>query len=421
LQDPGERPLKHAFFRPEAATATEHTAASMPAAPLSWRVVGAFIAAATAVLLAFIATAGYARKETASGALVSTAGLVRVAARREGFVTELKVREGEQVLAGQALFTIESEQGLSNGRTLGEAQLASLDDQVRLIRDQIAAEPARVANDIMRSTATIQSVLAQHEAVAAQRQLQSERVKAAQERRQALMELYQKGSATKVSLQDQESLLLVNRQSIADLDRRMAGIDKDLEQAQLQRDQLPVQQNERLSQLRLSLADRERERAEIAARGSQVVRAPLAGRVTALQATLGQSVDQSRPLLTLIPDGADLQAEIFVPSRAIGFVRPGQRVRLMIEAFPYQRFGTREGTTALVSEAVLAPNEVYGKVALKEPAYRVTVRLDEQTIQAFGRAVPLQPDMAVQADIILEERSLLAWLLEPLMSVRGRM
>lgn len=152
-----------------------------------------------------------------------------------------------------------------------------------------------------------------------------------------------------------------------------------------------------------------------------MIRAPLAGRVTALQASPGQTVDQARPILTLIPDGAELQAEIFVPSRAIGFIQPGQRVRLMIEAFPYQRFGTREGTTVTVSQSILAPNEVLGKVVLKEPAYRVTVRLDEQTIRAFGRSVPLQPDMNVQADIILEERSLLAWLLEPAMSIRGRM
>jgi membrane fusion protein len=96
-------------------------------------------------------------------------------------------------------------------------------------------------------------------------------------------------------------------------------------------------------------------------------------------------------------------------------------VRLMIDAFPYQRFGAYGGTVDVVSQAVLAPNEVFGHVPVKEPSYRVTVRLDRQTIDAFGRQVPLQPDMTVQADIVLEERSLVAWLLEPILSVRGRM
>jgi len=110
-----------------------------------------------------------------------------------------------------------------------------------------------------------------------------------------------------------------------------------------------------------------------------------------------------------------------VPSRAIGFIVPGQRVRLMVDAFPYQRFGTLGGSVSTVSRAVLSPNEVLGKVALTEPAYRITVRLDRQDIDAFGRSVPLQPDMTLKADIVLEGRSLAAWLFEPLISVRGRM
>jgi membrane fusion protein len=154
---------------------------------------------------------------------------------------------------------------------------------------------------------------------------------------------------------------------------------------------------------------------------AQVMTAPIAGRVTSLQAAPGQIVDPNKPLLALLPDGASLFAELFVPSRAIGFVEPGQRVRLMVDAFPYQRFGTLGGSVATVSQAVLSPNDVLGKVALTEAAYRVTVRLDRQDIDAFGRAAPLQPDMTLKADIVLEGRSLVAWLFEPLISVRGRM
>ena len=393
----------------------------MPAAPLSWRIVGAFLTVSIGLAAAFVASAGYARKETASGALISTAGLVRVSARRDGVITDLKVREGDRVAPSQALFTIDSQQGLEGGGTVSAMLMASLDGQIRLIKDQIASDPARVANESVRLDATIQSVRAQRQAVLAQRELQAQQVQAATERRQALADLYQRGNGTKVALLEQESTLLVSRQNMADLDRQIATIDKDLEQAQLQREQLPAVQSERISQLSLSLADRERERTEIAARGSQVVRAPIAGRITALQVSPGQIVDASRPLLTIVPEGAQLKAELLVPSRAIGFVQPGQRVRLMIEAFPYQRFGTLEGIVETVSQAVLSPSEIVGIAPPKEPTYRVGVRLRQQAIQAYGRPVSLQPDMALQADIVLEERSLLAWLLEPILSLRGRM
>ncbi|QFU16268.1 HlyD family secretion protein [Microvirga thermotolerans] len=393
----------------------------MPAAPLSWRLLGGFLLAATGMLVAFIATAGYARKETATGILVSQAGVVRVSAQRGGVLTDLDVREGDHVVAGQILFTVAAQQGLEGGRTLGATLLTHLDAQIALIKEQIASDPARVANEAVRLDASIQSIRAQLEAVAVQRAIQAQRIVAAEERRQTLAELYQRRNGTKVALQEQEGVLLSARQTLAELDRQQAAIARDLEQAQLQREQLPVQAGERLSQLRLSLAERERERAEIEARGAQVVRAPVAGRVTALQVAPGQIVDSDRPLLTLVPEGTELRAELFVPSRAIGFVQPGQPVRLMLDAFPYQQFGSQEGVVETVSQVVLAPNEVFGKVALREPSYRVTARLRQQRIQAFGRQVPLQPDMSVQADIVLAERSLLAWLLEPLFSIRGRM
>jgi membrane fusion protein len=415
--------VSHPFFRPQAlkAAAGEASAVSIPVAPLSWHLLGGFLVAATLALVVFAASASYARKETAVGFLGAADGIVRVSAGRAGVVNGLEVKEGDHVEAGQALFTIGLQSGLEGGGSLYTNLIQSLDAQALLLREQIDADPARFANEIVRLDASIRSVRAQRDAIAAQRNLQAERVNAAGERRRTLQELFQNGNGTKVALQDQESTLLASRQSLAELDGQLAAIERELEQAQLQRDQLPVQQRERLSQLRLSLADRERQRIEIEAQRAQVVRAPVSGRVTALQVSAGQIVDPNRPLLTLVPEGNELRAELFVPSRAIGFVQAGQRVRLMIDAFPYQRFGAYGGTVDVVSQAVLAPNEVFGHVPVKEPSYRVTVRLDRQTIDAFGRQVPLQPDMTVQADIVLEERSLVAWLLEPILSVRGRM
>ncbi len=111
-----------------------------------------------------------------------------------------------------------------------------------------------------------------------------------------------------------------------------------------------------------------------------------------------------------------------MPARAIGFVAPGQSVRLLYDAFPYQRFGTYRGTVESVATTMLAATELPEPVLLlKEPAYRVKVALDRQTVDAFGREVALQPDMTLRADIILERRSLVEWLLEPLLSARRRM
>ena len=411
------------LFRPQAVTAAsgEHSSVSLPVAPMSWQVLGGFILACVALVVVFLGTAEYARKETAGGALVAAGGAVRVGALRGGVVTELRVKEGDRVVSGQPLFTVASRQGLEAGGTLDAAVLASLDTQIQVLKEQIAADPERVANEVRRLDAAIVSVAAERDALGAQRRLMAERVQVTEDRRGTVARLTQQGHSTRTALQEQDEALLARRQALAEIDRDLAAADKELGQTQLQREQLPVQQAERLAQLRLGLADRERQKAEAQGQRAQVLTAPIAGHVTALQAAPGQIVDPAKPLLTLLPDGASLLAELFVPSRAIGFVEPGQRVRLMVDAFPYQRFGTIGGSVETVSQAVLSPNEVIGRTTLTEPAYRVTVRLDRQAIDAFGRRVALQPDMTLKADIVLEGRSLLAWLFEPLISVRGRM
>ena len=109
-----------------------------------------------------------------------------------------------------------------------------------------------------------------------------------------------------------------------------------------------------------------------------------------------------------------------MPTSAAGFVAPGQRVRLMYEAFPYQRFGTYWGTVETVSRAVLGPDDVRGPVRPREPSYRLTARLDRASVDAFGREVALQPEMGVRADIVLERRSLAAWVTEPLLAAWSR-
>jgi membrane fusion protein len=148
--------------------------------------------------------------------------------------------------------------------------------------------------------------------------------------------------------------------------------------------------------------------------------APVEGRTAALQVTPGLRVDPSKPRLPPVPVDPALRAELILPSRAIAFVEPGQRVRLMVDAFPYRRFGTLGGTVETVSKAVLSPEAVIGNVALTGAASRVTIRLDRRDIDAFERFAPLEPAMTLRAHIVLESRSLMAWLLEPLIGIRGR-
>jgi membrane fusion protein len=113
-----------------------------------------------------------------------------------------------------------------------------------------------------------------------------------------------------------------------------------------------------------------------------------------------------------------LQAELLVPTRAIGFVQPGQEVKILYDAFPYQHFGTYGGRVIKVAQTILTSSDISAPVELREPVYKVIVALDQVDIDVHSRRIPLQADMRLSAQIILNHRSLIKWFLDPLASVR---
>jgi membrane fusion protein len=128
--------------------------------------------------------------------------------------------------------------------------------------------------------------------------------------------------------------------------------------------------------------------------------------------------DPQRLQLEIIPEGSELRAELYVPARAIGFVEVGQTVRLLYDAFPYQHFGSYSGRVMEISQTILTSADSGGPIRLTEPAYKVIAAVDKSYIDAFDKKVPLQPDMSLRADIILERRTLISWLTNPIRSIR---
>ena len=167
---------------------------------------------------------------------------------------------------------------------------------------------------------------------------------------------------------------------------------------------------------RLSQIDNQVSRVEATA--GHIVRAPMSGKLTALLARQGERADPSKPLATILPEDGQLIAELYLPSRAIAFVEIGQKVKLQYDAFPYQKFGVAKGEVVSVAETALLPQEIGVMAQNPEPLYRVHTKLDRPTVNAYGKDVPLQSGMELTANIVLENRTLIEWVLEPLQSSR---
>jgi membrane fusion protein len=145
-----------------------------------------------------------------------------------------------------------------------------------------------------------------------------------------------------------------------------------------------------------------------------------AGQVTWLQAKPGATVTAGRTLGVMMPEGSQLFAELWVPSSAIAFVDVGTEVRLMYDAFPYQKFGVGHARIVKIARSPTSPEELPADLQAVESQYRLLAALDDQQMQAYGKALALAPGMRLKADLVLEKRSLLDWLLEPLLAAKRR-
>jgi membrane fusion protein len=296
--------------------------------------------------------------------------------------------------------------------------LDTLVNQKELLAKNITGEEERATSERERLTALVRGLQSEIAQIKGQITIQAERLRATESDLAAADQLRAKGILAEADFRHRRVQMLEQKQAVAALNQQIVSRKNQLTENEFSLRELPTIMAQKVQALRNDLATTEQRIAETNGRRAYVLRAPTTGRISTLQAIAGQSVDPQRLQLEIIPEHAVLQAELFVPARAIGFVQPGQAVRILYDAFPYQHFGSYRGQVVKVSQTILTGSDARGPIALKEPAYRVTAALDRPDIDAAGKKVALEPDMLLRADIILEKRSLMSWLTSPVTGVR---
>jgi membrane fusion protein len=384
------------------------------ALPVSYLMMTGFLTFVVAAVLVFLSLGTYARHEHVGGFLVSTVGIATIMPPRPGVITAVHVSEGQLVRRGDPLLTVSAEQTTDGGEGASQSKLQSLGDERARLTDQIAAQRRRAELTDARLRDAIADLAMELAAMQKARDTQASRVEIARQEMMAIMEPVAKGFVSELEYRQRRDNYFAQQQSQQTLAGQVAAKQSELEQRRHDLQQLPTDTAAEIARLRASIADIDVKMIDIDAHRAYVLTAPVPGRVSALQAWVGRTAEPNIPQLSIVPEGASLQAELLVPARAIGFVAPGQPVRIGYDTFPYQQFGLATGAVRTVSYTLLKPDEVVGPVLVKEPSYRVGVILQRQSIKAYGKETALQPDMQLSADILFDSRSLLAWLLDPL-------
>lgn len=386
------------------------------ATPLAWQAIGFLLLVALVISIVFLAMASYARVETVSGAVTLDKGLATIIPSRSGVVAALKVSEGQRVRAGELLARIRSEEDMIDGNTAPTRIRRALDEADSRLEAQGKSLLAAAHAQQERLREQISGLLAEQVSVARQISGQRRLVDLATADYESVQRLAANGFISRRDMETRQATLLSRQQQLAQLEQ--LGASKAAAIAEARR-----AMTEASATAQAQVAGAQSQRAVLAQQLAQAelargyaITSPVDGVVTALIAHLGQPVNSQQQLMIVVPEHAKPRIELYVPTAAAGFLSPGQEVRLAIDAFPYQRFGTVSAQVSNVSGTTIVRQESKGPI----PVYLVTATLDQPWIKAFSRRQLLSPGMTLTARIVTEKRSLLEWLFEPIFAVRNR-
>lgn len=370
--------------------------------------------------LIFLFNASYSRKTVVFGVLQPDYGVIRVQASLPGTVKQVLVQEGELVSEGQPLLKLSMQHFSSDSSELN----ASLQQEVVSILENLQQQKEQEAEkyNIRQTEVTnrISNGQKQLDQVKQQQVILAQRLELNQHLVEQLSKLSGTGYISSLDLTRQRDSLLSLQQQAQILAGQQLALEEQLHQQKSLFQQLPLDQKAIQTQLDNQLSELRNQLTRLIHEQSSTLTAPRAGTISGILPKAGHFMSEGSTALSLIPTGAELEAVMYVPTRAIAFIEHGQKVHLRFHAFPYERYGVHQGYVQEVSNTVFLPEEVTD-MTFQEPSYRIRIKLASQEIHAYNRKLPLKAGMKLDADIITEQRSLIKWLFDPVYSIKGQL
>lgn len=385
---------------------------------LTWFAVLVAVAVATYLVLG-----EYTRKARVTGYLVPDRGVIRLVAPQPATVVESHAADGRSVRRGDVLFVLDIGQSTLSGDTQAAVQ-SSLALRERSLRGAAQQRTQLEQSQLDALDRQIDAMRRELDSMATETDLQGQRLALAEQAQAQFESLRNQNFVSAAQVRAKAEEVLNVKAQLQSLERQRAAHLREIAGLQAQRRDLPLRAQAAQGEIDRDLAALAQQAAESEGRQRVVVRAPEDGVLSGVLAEPGQAVTPAVALASLLPAGAKLQAQLFAPSSAVGFVRADQTVELRYQAFPYQKFGHQAGEVVQVSRSPLQASELAAlslpASATGEPLYRITVRLDRQSVAAYGQAQPLAPGMQLEADVLLDRRRLIEWLFEPVLGIAGR-
>lgn len=394
---------------------------------LTSKILAGLFAALVLSVLAGLWLGRFSKFETVRGYVATSGGFSRLDAPQAGVIREIFVKQGDTVTVGQPVYALRLREATSGGETTVAAEMRNL-EQTRL---RHVAEVARLEafltqaeiekHDQLREEKALLEALDRQEA-SIQRALGN-----AQSVVQRLRRYVETGYATRDNLESHERVSFDYERQLSEIhlkriEYKRLKMEKERQLASLIADKLSQK-----TAAENAISSIDSKLASVRADSALVVQAQSDGTVLALMNKVGDSVQPGQFIAGIGAPDSDLIVILDAPARAVGLARIGQRVVLKYDAFPFKTFGVYHGTIKYISSAAFNIPTSLRSAEGADPRplplqseYRIEVQPDEPSVIAYGQKRALTVGATLTAEIVVENRRLIDWVLDPIRAMRGR-
>ncbi|UXA49272.1 HlyD family secretion protein [Xanthomonas prunicola] len=376
------------------------------------------------LLATFVLTASYSKREHVSGQITSTHGRVDIRSGTPGLILSTTLKPNALVKKGQVLAELSADTTDEAGRSLSDETIKrALTRSEELTKEQLQTHEfsGQRERELTRQVEETSGAL--------------------QEVARKISILEKKYAKNKELLKTIEPLLAekyVSKYTYLTYENALLDAEAQIQDARAQQSTLRNQRAALLGEITEIKTTASRQASEIEREKStiedqvaraksdrlQTITSPLSGTVAAIYASQGQRIGTDSIIASITPSESVFEAEILIPSRAIGHVTVGTEVLLNIAAFPKAKYGAIQGRIASLSTQTSPLGELerrYGRQSPTEPVYTAKVALPYQTIGVAQEAKSFLPGMEVDAELILEGRKIWEWMFDPFQTMGSRL
>ncbi|MFC4700493.1 HlyD family secretion protein [Glaciecola siphonariae] len=366
-------------------------------------------------------THSFKEKATVSGYLSHAVPSLSVVPKEGlGLITQVHVKNGQHVEKGERLLTIQRPNKIVTDTSLVQSQLNTLNRHLAVLEDakaqsleQIQQEQQFVAQELLLNERQAASLHTQVQFI-------SQRIAMSEQHLKKLQVLVDSKSLSQDAFDNAAHSLLGLRQQASALDQQLTDNAIRTIQLSAQQARLVEQKTQQGLETQLTQLPIVRQVDELNTQHAYTLYAARSGIVSNLHAQVGDDISGFPVLMKLSQTKDSLKLHLAVPTSAAGFLKTQQPIRVRLDAFAHQKYGTLSATITQIASSITLPNESKAHaISVQQPVFMVEAGLAQSHIIAKGEAISLKEGMTVQADVILSERTLMQWLLSPLYSLKG--